>query len=193
MRCGNLFAAVTEMAERPEIQAQGLRDHERTVRQLAEFADAVLPARFGSVVASEDALLELLQTREPALCRALALVAGCEQMTVRVYGEAPAVPATSPTAPLGPGTAYLAGKLRDNALPGLREVRPALSDFVRAEQIQHSGTPPLLASVYHLIERGRSAGYLAALDACTASLPVRWTASGPWPPYAFGRWEGNHL
>jgi hypothetical protein len=237
-RCGNLFAAVSEIAQRPDIQEQALREHEQTVRRLAEFADAILPARFGSVVAVGDSIEEFLQGRELELRRALTLVAGCEQMTLRLYGELSAtapVPTEQPAnreadyawmAPaLGPGARYLTSKVRDKTVPGLDAIRLALTDFVRAEQIQHhgesggglrldgagesggrlgldgagesggrlgldgAGAPPLLASVYHLIERGRSAEYKTALDQANSGSCVRVAASGPWPPYAFGRWE----
>jgi hypothetical protein len=190
VRCGQLFAAVSEIPARPETQEPVLREHDQTVRQLAEFTDAILPARFGSVVDGEDSLEELLKEREPELLRALTLVAGCEQMTLRVYGEVPAIAPPVEEPSLGPGARYLAGKLREKTVPGLDSIRPALSSFIRAEHVQHHGTPPLLASVYHLIERGQSAAYRAALHQ-DDSLPVRFAASGPWPPYAFGRWENS--
>jgi hypothetical protein len=189
VRCGNLFAAVRDIAERPTIQEQALRDHDQTVRALAEFADALIPARFGSVADDDDSLAELLESREPELLRALDLVAGREQMTLRVYGDAPVARPSAIEAPgLGPGTRYLTSKIRENAIPGLIPGLDALRPHVRAERIQRHGVPPLLASVYHLIERGQSARYLSALDVA-ASLPVRFAASGPWPPYAFGHWE----
>jgi hypothetical protein len=182
---------VSEIAERPDIQEQALREHERTVRKLAEFADAILPARFGSVVAGGDSIAELLQAREPELLRALSLVAGCEQMTIRVYGEVPAIiSAPAEDQSLGPGARYLTHKVREKAVPGLDTVQLALSSLVRAEQIQHQGMPPLLASVYHLIERGQSAKYRIALDRInSSSMAVRFAVSGPWPPYAFGNWD----
>jgi hypothetical protein len=185
VRCGNLFAAVSDVAERPSIQEQALRAHDQTVRALAEFADALIPARFGSVADSDDSLAKLLESRETELLRALDLVAGCEQMTLRVYGDAPVVHSNVEEAELGPGARYLANKVRENAIPGLEAFQP----YVRAERIQRHGVPPLLASVYHLIERGQSAQYLSAVDRSATSLPVRFAASGPWPPYAFGHWE----
>jgi hypothetical protein len=189
--CGDLWAAVSEIAGRPGVQEQFLREHEQTVRQIAEGVNAILPARFGSIAADEDTLQALLREREPELRRSLAMVSGCEQMTLRIFGEIPAT-TPSPTEGLGPGARYLAGKVRAWAVPGLDAIRPELSSFVRAEQIQRHDAPPLLASVYHLIERGRSAAYLSALERSRdVSSAVRMTASGPWPPYAFGRWEDS--
>ena len=64
-------------------------------------------------------------------------------------------------------------------------LRAALGPFVRAERLdRHDG--PLVASVYHLVPRGESAAYLAALEAAAPKSALRVSASGPWPPYAFG-------
>jgi hypothetical protein len=194
--CGGLFAAVSEIPEPPEIREQFLREHEQTVRLITDCVNAILPARFGSIVADEETLRTLLREREAELRRSLAMVAGCEQMTLRVFTNTPGeIPATTifPTEGLGPGARYLASKVREVSVPGLDAIRPELSSFVRAEQIQRHNAPPLLASVYHLIERGGSAAYLSVLKRTSeaASLPVRFTASGPWPPYAFGRWENG--
>jgi hypothetical protein len=137
----------------------------------------------------EESLSSLLQRRETDLCAALALVAGREQMTLRVYGEESASRPAEDTA-LGPGSRYLAKKIREQDISGLGVIQQRLAALIKAERIQHHGKPPLLASVYHLIERGRSASYLAALDnAASDASSVRFVASGPWPPYAFGRWE----
>ncbi|SRR5579871_307168 len=182
LRCvGNagVFAAVKDVEECPAIDESSLRDHDRIVRQLAAESHAILPARFGSIVEDDDALARLLSTRASHWQRALQMVAGREQMTLRVFGNRVAPPENTEG---GPGTRYLSAKLRE--IPSLDALRP----FVRAEHVERHGAPPLLASVYHLIERGRSADYLAAV-AEAPSGEVQFAATGPWPPYAFGRWE----
>lgn len=193
---GNLFAVVSEMTGVPPLQEWSIRGHERTVRRLAESVEAILPARFGSVMPDEHALVKLVESREAELRQALALVEGREQMTLRVYGEGhPArKTAVEEVEALGPGARYLARKMRaserEQVIAELEAVRPELAPFVRAERIQRHSTPPLLASVYHLIERGQSTRYIAALEGgARGDPPVRFTASGPWPPYAFARWE----
>jgi len=166
------------------------------VRGLAGAVEAILPARFGSIMPDEHTLFNILEGRGAELRQALALVEGREQMTLRVYGSGEAEPAigTEEDRITGPGARYLASKMRANKREGVMEdleaVRPELSPFVKAERIQRHSAPPLLASVYHLIERGQSTGYIAALDGSgPGHWPVRITASGPWPPYAFARWE----
>jgi hypothetical protein len=191
VRVGDLLVAVGEMTERPSVSEATLRAHDAVVRRLAGAVDAILPVRFGSLL-SESSLADLLTARGRELSEALALVAGREQMTLRVLGDAPAPvdPAPDDAGPdtLGPGTRYLAARRaewrRGREAPELASLRPALAPLVRAERVTRHDTPPLLASVYHLIDRGAAAAYRAAVDHAGLA-PVRVTASGPWPPYAF--------
>ena len=66
----------------------------------------------------------------------------------------------------------------------LEPLRPWLEPLVRAERVTRHDTPPLIASVYHLIDRGAGAAYLAAVER-VALAAARVVATGPWPPYAF--------
>jgi len=68
--------------------------------------------------------------------------------------------------------------------PELEPLRPWLEPLVRAERVTRHDTPPLIASVYHLIDRGAGAAYLAAVER-VALAAARVVATGPWPPYAF--------
>jgi hypothetical protein len=194
--CGDLAAAVGEMADTPAVDARALRAHDAVVRALAQSADALLPARFGCFVKDDIALRDALQPRARELGEALRLVRGCEQMTVRVYGTDTSTPPAGDPAMdesaggARPGTDYLVSRQRERRrareVPELDPVRPALSTLVREERAQRHRTPPLLASVYHLIERGQAAVYQETLTRAAASLgDVRVSASGPWPPYAF--------
>jgi len=199
----------------PEIDRAALEGHDAVVRRLAAASDALLPARFGSVVDDARALGDALSVWAEALAGALDLVAGREQMTLRIYGspperevgEADADAATAPVdttvepgrpgapaapadASTGPGARYLAARLRAHrrarAPSVLAPVRSALAPLVHAERVEVHATPPLVASVYHLIARGRAAEYRAALDGALPALaPARAAVSGPWPPYAF--------
>src|SRR5262249_51020567 len=146
--------------------------------------------RFGSLL-SESSLAEVLRARARELTEALALVAGREQMTLRVLGDAPAGVAPAPAAAddAGPGARYLAARRaewrRAHEAPELAPLRrPALDALVRAERVTRHDAPPLLASVYHLIDRGAAPAYRATVDGSLCA-PFRVVATGPWPPYAF--------
>lgn len=191
VRAGGVVAVVGEMDESPAADAHAVRAHDAVVRRLAEVSESILPARFGTVEA-EPALREWLDSAR-GLPDALGLVAGREQMTLHVFdGETPTpVPAeTAEDTSLGPGTRYLAERRRHlertERLPELAPLRARLEGLVRAERVEPRAAPPLRASVYHLIERGRSAAYRAAVETSADLVgSVRLRVSGPWAPYAF--------
>lgn len=184
---GGLLAAVGDMAAAPPVSAATLLAHDAVVRRLAAAVDAILPVRFGTLLADDAALAEAVDARAARLREALALVAGREQMTLRVFGEPAPVADVRPSEALAPGTRYLEARRRQAQraaeVPELAPLRPHLAPLVRAERAERHGAPPLLASVYHLVDRGAAAAYRAALDAAPRSIRV--VASGPWPPYAF--------
>jgi hypothetical protein len=165
------FALAGEVDEAPPMTAEALRAHEAAVRRLADACEALLPARFGSVVDDVD-----VEGRRDELLEALALVRGREQMTLRVYGaQTPRERAS--------GTAYLESRRRERSVPELDPLRDAVRPLVRAERIEaHDGTD-LRASVYHLVPRGSSVDYLRAVQ--SVSLSVRVVPSGPWPAWSF--------
>jgi hypothetical protein len=59
-----------------------------------------------------------------------------------------------------------------------------LSDLVRAEQLEPHGRPGLVASVYHLIDRGAAEAYRRRVQSAPLE-GVRVTVSGPWPAWSF--------
>jgi len=189
VRVGDLLAAVGEMSERPAVSEATLRAHDAVVRRLADAVDAILPVRFGSLL-TESSLADLLRVRARELSEALALVAGREQMTLRVLGDTPTTEEVADVAAddAGPGARYLAARRaewrRAREAPELAPLRPGLAQLVRAERVTRHDTPPLLASVYHLIDRGAAAAYRAVVERAEAGT-VRVVATGPWPPYAF--------
>jgi len=185
----------------PEIDRATLEAHDAVVRRLAALTDALLPVRFGTVIAGGRALEDALAVQRRLLAEALDLVAGREQMTLRVYGPSPVATADARAtadagetwtdgSAQGPGARYLAARRHDHrvaaALPALDPVRAALAELAHAERIERHTTPPLIASVYHLIARGAVADYRARLDTALSALePMRIAVSGPWPAYAF--------
>lgn len=187
--CAVGLAVVGDVAAPPSLTVAAVRAHDRVVSALARLFPAILPARFGAVLADEAALDAALAGRAEAMAAALALVNGREQMTLRLYGRA-AAPSRhrAPARGRGPGARYLAGRLgerrAETAVPELAPLRSALAPLVRAERAERHHTPPLLATVHHLVERGSAQAYLSAV-ASRRLKGVRARASGPWAPYAF--------
>jgi Gas vesicle synthesis protein GvpL/GvpF len=187
IEAAGLLVVAGRVAGAPRVTRTMLRRHDATVRRLARRTDAVLPIRFGTVLDDRQALTRTLAPRAAGLREALTLVAGHEQMTLRVYGEAATMSddrAAEPTD--GAGQRYLARRLRARHAPEVDPLRRALRGLVSAERIERHERPPLLASVYHLVRRGDAGRYLATVAAASALLSgVRVSPSGPWPAYAF--------
>src|SRR5687768_15778171 len=110
---GGVLVAVGDMAAPPAVSPHTLRAHDQVVRRLAAAVDAILPVRFGTLLDGESALADAIAGRAPRLRQALALVAGREQMTLRVFGEAAPTEEVAPAAgDLGPGARYLERRRR---------------------------------------------------------------------------------
>lgn len=199
--CDDVVMAVGTVAEAPDVSPETLRAHDAVIRRLGHAVDAVLPARFGAIAPDEAILCERLRRSSAGLREALARVRGREQMILRLYavgvptGERDAAPESTGAPDAGPeatgaGTRYLRDRARSRqAAAEVRELealRPVLDPLVSAERIERHDTPPLLASVYHLVARGTAGEYERAVEEAARRLHgVRVTISGPWAPYAF--------
>lgn len=186
---GRSSAVAGDLSDRPRPDRETLERQDAVVRRLAERFGAILPARFGEAFADEAALAGRLGPREREVAEALALVRGCVQMTLRVFGEPEPAPEPEPAG--GPGTRYLAARQRERvrarSLPEIDLLREALRPLLRAERIErHDAGGALLGTAYHLILRAQARAYLATLEAGRVRIGGRRVAAtGPWPPYAF--------
>jgi len=189
--CPGGLAVVGDVERPPSPTVAHVRIHDRVVSGLARRFPAILPARFGSLLPGEAALAAALADRAEGISAALDLVEGRAQMTLRLYGRAAPLPAPGEVHPaLGSGTRYLRGRMSAwraaTTVPEMAPLRPALAALVVAERVERHRTPPLIATVYHLVERGSAKTYLAAVAAASRDLvDVRARVSGPWAPYAF--------
>lgn len=188
-RVARVAAVVAERTRPPPPTVAALRRYDAAVSALARELPALLPARFGTCVASVEELAFLLRAREASLRRGLREVRGRVQMTLRtVAAERARAPAPAP----GPtrrdaGRAYLqarAAQARSEAeVPALAPVLAAVARWVRAQRVVRSGP---VASVYHLIPRGSVAAYTSAAQRAADDAGVRMVLSGPFAAYAFG-------
>lgn len=184
VRAGGAHVVVERIAAKPVANAASLKKHDRIVKRIARGCAAVLPFRFGSVVAERASLGELLDPIAPAIARALDLVRDAVQFTLRVYGK-PA-PRAKAKKGEGPGTRFLSERMRKQQVPEIEHVTRATKEIVRAVRTQRHDRAPLLASVYHLVAREDARRYRSRLGAAVKELhDVRVEVSGPWPAYAF--------
>lgn len=205
LSAAGLAVAAGEMASAPAPSAAALAAHDAVVRRLAARAPAVLPFRFGQTVGGPEALAAALSPRAAELRDALSRVAGCVQMTLRVFGDPREPDRSASAAPAaGPGTRYLEARREAERaplrLPGIAELRAALLPLVREERLERHGPGRLLLSAHDLVPAAAAAEYRATVEAARARMASRRPAgssaevsaavdvsvSGPWPPYAFG-------
>jgi len=177
-------SVVVERAPALPPAADAIRAHDRIVRRLAASSSSVLPFRFGSAVRDDAALSAALAPVEDAISRALALVEGCVQFTIRVYGEA--APRPAPSREAGPGTRWLGERMAARRVPEIDPITKATAAFVRAAKTTRHDRAPLVASAYHLVPKASARRYRAALASSARDLErVKIETSGPWPAYAF--------
>ena len=118
---GDLCAATSSIAEEvPVATVARVQAHERVVA--AVFADrTVVPMRFGSSLEDDAHVVRFLDERRDHLRALLAAVEGCAEMGIRVLeppaGLRPSPAPAPPTAPAGPGRAYLAALRERYAVP----------------------------------------------------------------------------
>lgn len=171
VRCGELLIVAGD--EVPSLTPENLAAQDAVVRRLS--ASAVLPIRFGETVRDEEELRKLLKPRSTDLLQALEKVRGCQQMTLRVFGE----PAPPPELQGGPGTRYLEARRRAYSLPEIGPLLERLRPLVQGERIERKEQGRLLGAVYHLVRREDVPAYREA------SRDDRVAVTGPFPPYAF--------
>ena len=186
VRCGGLLIVAGERDSMP-VTHERLAAQDAVVRRLAGQVAALLPMRFGERARDEAELCDLLQPRSAALLEALAMVRGCEQMTLRVFGDPAPVEEQEPEG--GPGTRYLEARRREiersRSLPEIQPLLDRLRPWLRAERIERKPSGSLLGSVYHLVRKEDVPAYLAAVRESQVVV------SGPWPPYAFAPGLGD--
>jgi hypothetical protein len=168
----------------PEPAVERLRDYERTVRALME-SGAILPARYGSVLADEGAVRALLRRRRRDLLARVRRVRGAVELALRASwrgGDETPLDARPPS-----GTSYLRERLelRQSARRVASELDPltALARSSRRTLVPAPGLPVLDA---YLVERERVREFVALVRQLDDRLDdVELTCTGPWPPYSF--------
>jgi hypothetical protein len=186
---------VADRAVPPDATSEAaLRLQHAIVEAIATRADAVLPARAGSVIDLDELRTRIARSRA-AIHAALDLVRGREQMTLRLAAaplrERPGAihrptEAGAMTAVEGSGTAYLEARRAATLPPAevLAAVRALVSGLVHAERLQPArGALP--AAVYHLVPKGQGAEYRRRIEGAPELAGSRPTITGPWPPFAF--------
>lgn len=207
---GDLAALVSPVVDPAAIAAPSTADllrYQGVIQQQHEDAD-VLPMRFGGVLADEEEVRAHLDAQRHEYRRALARVAGCAEMGVRVLLEAeaaaPAPRAGEESGPAGgaSGAAYLRARQRRYAAEEgrrrraedllQREILPLVAPHCREHLVQTPPSPsgaPAIGSFYFLVPRSEVPAFRAALASLLRESiqegAQQLMISGPWPPYSF--------
>ena len=174
-----IHAICQRRTKAPALSDAVLRDQHRAVLEIADRSRAILPVRFGALLA-EEALVNRLRSHETEIRRALDDVRDRVQMTTRVLGTVPAPPLGNASS----GRQYLEQRRRivSPELPATaRVLLEALEPLVYRER-REPGAAGLLATVYHLVDRANVKRYAAVV---TGMIEPNIISTGPWPPFAF--------
>jgi hypothetical protein len=168
---------------RPRPTRKLVLSHEAVVRGLME-RTAVLPLRFGTMLAGDPALRAILAERHDALAEGLERVRGRVELSVRVLGEPPPEPPRDETT----GRAYLMARReahhRSERAAG--EVHEPLAALARDARLRAPAPPPAILAAAYLVDRPEVEAFKArvvALAAARDDLSI--VGTGPWPPYSF--------
>jgi hypothetical protein len=161
-----------------------LHEYERAVRRLMEAA-AILPARFGSTLADEHAVRELLRRRRHDLLSRVRRVRGAVELALRASWREDAGLGSDPRS--ASGTSYLRERLelRQSARRVASEL-DALTALARSSRRRLAPAPELPVLDAYLVERDRVEEFVAMVAQLDDRLDdVELTCTGPWPPYSF--------
>lgn len=191
VKTDDVYAAVERIEEGPAVSEAALRTQHDIVARIAGKVDAILPARFGSLVDVQE-LERVVALRRDAIREALDLVRGRDQMTVRLFDAGVrASPRSLPPAgtDAASGTDYLQKRRQATTAralpPTVAAITAAVRDIVAAERSE-PGEGRIAATVYHLVERAAVDKYKERLTGLHSKLETETLrVSGPWPPFAF--------
>ena len=165
----------------PVPAAEALWRYEEVVERLMA-RQAILPARFGSVLADEDEARSVLRTRREELLRGIDRVRGAVELGIRAtWSEAPAPPAAHS------GTEYMLGQLDVHRRAGrAAEVVAPLAALARDSTVKVLPRPSIPLMAAYLVDRDRTEEFVARAAELDADFEDgQLLCTGPWPPYSF--------
>ena len=204
----DLAALVSDVDEGPLVAARGLRAHWRVLEEAVATA-TVLPVRFGTVMESDDAVVErFLAPRHDSLVAQLAELSGKVQLSVKgfydeeqllrgVLESSPAVAKMRERVQGRPKAATYYDRIQlGEAVAGEVErarehdsgmVLGRLEPLAVAAQLEPPGTPDAAVNAAFLVERSRVDEFSEAVgklaDEVQGRMRIRYL--GPLPPYGF--------
>jgi hypothetical protein len=173
-----LAAVCAPARDQEEVTPDELWRHEEVVEALMETRD-VLPVRYGTRVADEQAAARVLEERHSHLVRALDGVRGAAEVSLRVIMAANASEPAS-------GSDYLRAKARREA--AAQAVDEPLSAVARRSVRRPTTAPSELLRAAYLTDRAEVEAFARLVARLQEETPeLRLLCTGPWPPYSFAQ------
>lgn len=184
VRSGGLSALVSDTAvSRLQGGESELWEHESAVEAWMCARD-VLPAAFGTVLASDSAVRSVLEQRAAEFTSALRRVSGASELAVRAAW----LDQHSPT-PQG-GAGYLEVRLdaRRRAEALARRLDGRLRPLSRAARARVLSDHATAVSAAYLVDRERIPEFRSEVERLADDVrEATLVCTGPWPPYSFTR------
>jgi len=179
----NGLVALCAPTEPREVSVDALWRHEEVVESLMEGRD-LLPVRFGTLVADEQAAARAVAERSEELAASLDRVRGAVELAVRAD---PREPETAAPREGTSGREYMSAKARRMA--AARMVHEPLGDLARDSAVQPG--PELLRAAY-LVDRAAVDRFVSVVRQLQRDHPeLHLVCTGPWPPYSFAERGGS--
>jgi Gas vesicle synthesis protein GvpL/GvpF len=180
---GSVGAFVSDHDGRPpDPTVQALWEYEQAVERLAQ-RRPLLPARFASVLADDDAVREMLNGRREQLTAALDRIRGAVELALCADWSRPPQPDSSSRS----GIAYMRSRLelrsRAREVAAALEPLGALSRNCRRDLAARSSVGLRCA---YLVDRERLHEFTTVVAQLGDRLPdIELVCTGPWPVYSF--------
>jgi hypothetical protein len=191
-----LSAWVSPAERPPAVDMAAVRAHHEVIESSNTREVTTLPVRFGQCLESEDVLRARLLANRAEYAKALELVRGALEFSVRVVPLEMATQASGPQATeVTSGRAYMdqlasrASEKRAHARRGeeiASELRSVVGTHMVRERVETLDPEAGLVSIAHLVRRADFEAYTKAVHSVSARhADARFHLSGPWPPYSF--------
>lgn len=182
------FGAQLEGADREHL-IDAIRRHDSVLISISRCC-AVVPIRFGTLLADEEAVDQLLEAHGRRLCDAIGHVDGADEWVVHVSAPAANEEPSDAAAGLSPGRAFFARKRADaeraavagdRARAAAQALDHVLRPLARSRASLNSHGRAAVERVAYLVDRRRTTDFLEMVNGSEAPTQV----SGPLPPYRF--------
>jgi Gas vesicle synthesis protein GvpL/GvpF len=177
---GSLMAIVSDHDEPPPRAVETLWEYEEVVERIAA-ERSMIPARFGSVLDDDDAVLDMLSARHETLLAVIGQTRGAVELALRATWEQPPEPDSQT------GTGYLRTRmqLRQRAREVADGLMP-LGRLSRTSRCELPGRPQEPMRCAYLVDRDKVDDFAASVQQLDEQLAdVELVCTGPWPPYSF--------